>query len=190
MCATYKQLSSDCDKVRAQVRGFSEPGRKSDKFMTDFQKKCSLGLVTDCGPGGLRVARMEISRRWRDAPPAVSELFDVAALNTTHHFNYLFGHKTVEVQAGLGWARFGSGASGKVSAQFSLAGGWLFEIVKFNKLPAIFIALQAHNARSCLLPWSVRPGALPIDCFPHTAANRRTGKFIYDQRPRDTVFLV
>lgn len=28
------------------------------------------------------------------------ELGDVAALNTTHHFNYLFGHKTVEAGGG------------------------------------------------------------------------------------------
>jgi len=62
----------------------------------------------------------------------------VAALNTTHHFNYLFGHKTVEVEEGVGsgadWPTFGT-----------VFVSWRFEIVKFNKLPAIFIALQAHS---------------------------------------------
>lgn len=76
--------------------GYTELWRESYKFMTNFQKKWTH-CVWLC-------IRSEISVPCPASPPgsALLSLRDVAALNTTHHFNYLFGHKKVETGGGGG----------------------------------------------------------------------------------------
>lgn len=95
-------------------------------------------------------------------------LFDVAALNTTHHFNYLFDHKTVETKGGA--SGMGAlGASGQLSAQFSLAGGW-----KSLNLTNCQRFLSHSKPTADENPTQTKPNsflscsALPIDCFPYT----------------------
>jgi len=122
---------------------------------------------------------------WRLWRLFCAEHFDVAALNTTHHFNYLFGHKTVEVEGGATVR----GRNGQLSAQFSLAGG--SESLNLTNC-------QRFLSRS--KPTADQPN--PTRLFPvlFGPAHRLfslyslvlfwTGEFIYDQRPRDTVFLV
>lgn len=58
---------------------------------------------------------LRVALHWPCCPARLGWLGDVAALNTTHHFNYLFGHKTVEAGGG-GWPFWAA----QLSAQFSL----------------------------------------------------------------------
>lgn len=88
---------------------------------------------------------LRVARHSHCCPAWSLEFGDVAALNTTHHFNYLFGHKTVKAGGGGCLAVLGCSTFGTVFAVVSL----VLQIVKFNKLPTIFIAPGPGTSIDC-----------------------------------------